>query len=119
MHDEDVSSAFLQGKALPRVEKVYVRVPHGYPPEVLEYLTKRLGGNVRPDLVELTKAGFGLPESPRLWNLEYKDTLEALGLFRAFHPDGALRAMASIHVDDTRMLGTAAAKNSGISCMPS
>ncbi|CAE7522180.1 unnamed protein product, partial [Symbiodinium necroappetens] len=118
VHYEDVSSAFLQGKALPRVEKVYVRVPHGYPPEVLEYLTKRLGGNVRPDLVELTKAGFGLPESPRLWYLEYKDTkdtIEALGLkelalvpglFRAFHPDGALRAMASIHVDDTRYAGT-------------
>ncbi|CAE7238450.1 TY4B-J, partial [Symbiodinium sp. CCMP2456] len=114
VHYEDVSSAFLQGKALPRTEKVYVRVPHGYPPEVLDYLTERLGGNVRPDLVELTKAGFGLPESPRLWYLEYKDTIEELGLkelalvpglFRAFHVCGALRAMASIHVDDTRYAG--------------
>ena len=69
---------------------------------------------MHPDLVELTKAGFGLPESPRLWYLEYKDTIEALGLkelalvpglFWAFHPDGALRAMASIHVDDTRYAG--------------
>ena len=114
IHYEDVSAAFLQGKELPRVDKVYVKVPHGYPNEVLEYLTGRLGGRVRSDMVELTKAGFGLPESPRLWYLEYKDTIEALGLkelalvpglFRAFHPSGELRAMASIHVDDTRYAG--------------
>ena len=61
-------------------------------------------------VVELTqlKAGFGLPESPRLWYLEYKDTIEdglkeltlVPGLFRAFHNNGGLdRAMASVHVD--------------------
>ena len=57
---------------------------------------------------------FGLPESPRLWYLEYKDTIEEIGLkeltlvpgmFRAFHPNGQLRALASIHVDDTRYAG--------------
>ena len=39
-----------------------------------------LGGEVRGDVVELTKAGFGLPESPRLWYLEYKETIEEIGL---------------------------------------
>ena len=114
VHYEDVSAAFLQGKELPRTEKVYVRVPAGYPEEVAEFLLAGLEGGSRPDLVQLTKAGFGLPESPRLWYLEYKDTIEDLGLrelalvpglFRAFHPDGTLRAMASVHVDDTRYAG--------------
>ena len=114
VHYEDVSAAFLQGKELPRTEKVYVRVPAGYPEEVAEFLLAGLEGDSRPDVVQLTKAGFGLPESPRLWYLEYKDTIEELGLreltlvpglFRAFHPDGTLRAMASIHVDDTRYAG--------------
>ncbi|OLP94024.1 EF-hand domain-containing protein 1 [Symbiodinium microadriaticum] len=114
VHYEDVSAAFLQGKELPRTEKVYVRVPAGYPEEVAEFLLAGLEGGSRPDLVQLTKAGFGLPESPRLWYLEYKDTIEDLGLrelalvpglFRAFHPDGTLRAMASFHVDDTRYAG--------------
>ena len=50
VHFEDVSAAILQGKALPRTEKVYVRVPHGCPPEVLEYLVSELGGGgVRGD----------------------------------------------------------------------
>ena len=93
-----------------------MKVPKGYPAEVVDYLTTELGTDVRGDLVELTKAGFGLPESPRLWYLEYKDTIQELGLeemrlvpglFRAFHPPPGrkLRAMASIHVDDTRYAG--------------
>ncbi|CAE7712200.1 RE1 [Symbiodinium sp. CCMP2592] len=106
VHYEDVSSAFLQGKDLPCTEKIFVKVPAGYPPEVL-------GANMRSDLVELTKAGFGLPESPRLWYLEYRDTIQGLGLrelvlvpglFR-FNEKGELKAMASIHVDDTRFAG--------------
>ncbi|CAE7731049.1 RE2 [Symbiodinium sp. CCMP2592] len=116
VHYEDVSSAFLQGKELPRREKIYVRVPRGYPDEVVKYLVEQLGADCRADLVELTKAGFGLPESPRLWYLEYKDCIQELGLeemklipgvFRAFHkpPRRGLRAMASIHVDDTRFAG--------------
>ena len=114
VHYEDVSAAFLQGKELPRTEKIYVRVPSGYPPEVTKFLLAGLGDNMRPDLIELTKAGFGLPESPRLWYLEYRDTIERLGLkeltlvpglFRAFDDGGNLRAMASIHVDDTRYAG--------------
>ena len=119
VHYEDVASAFLQGKDLPRSEAVYVRVPHGYPQAVLDYLVAELGGDVRGDVVELTKAGFGLPESPRLWYLEYKDTIQDIGLreltlvpglFRAFHPGGQLRAMASIHVDDTRYAGDETSK---------
>ena len=90
------------------------KVPSGYPPEVTAFLLEGLGKGVRPDLVELTKAGFGLPESPRLWYLEYRDAIQGLGLmeltlvpglFRAFDSKGDLRAMASIHVDDTRYAG--------------
>ena len=77
---EDVSTAFVQGKQLPRSEKVYAKVVHGYPDEVLAFLIKGRGGDVRGDLVELTKTAFGLPESPRLWDLEYKDAIEELGL---------------------------------------
>ena len=79
-------------------------------------------------VVELTqlKAGFGLPESPRLWYLEYKDTIEdglkeltlVPGLFLAFHNNGGLdRAMASVHVDELDMLGIARAKPCGICCI--
>ena len=116
VHYEDVSAAFLQGKELPRKERIYVRVPKGYPTEVTDFLVSELGADVRDDLVELTKGGFGLPESPRLWYLEYKDTIQDLGLhemsllpgvFRAFHPppQRRVRALASIHVDDTRYAG--------------
>lgn len=60
----------------------------------------------------MTKGGFGLPESPRLWYLTYKDTLQICGMkelhllpgvFVAHHPE--LRALACIHVDDTRYCG--------------
>ena len=114
VHYEDVSAAFLQGKDLPRAEKIYVKVPSGYPSEVTECLLAGLGQDMRPDIVELTKAGFGLPESPRLWYLEYRDTIQDLGLmelvlvpglFRAFNGRGELRAMASLHVDDARYAG--------------
>ena len=116
VHFEDVSAAFLQGKELPRKERIYVKVPRAYPQEIIDYLVSELGSDVRDDLVELPKGGFGLPESPRLWYLEYKDTIQDLGLyemsllpgvFRAFHPPPRrrVRAMASIHVDDTRYAG--------------
>ncbi|CAE7743820.1 unnamed protein product [Symbiodinium sp. CCMP2456] len=114
IHYEDVTAAFLQGKELPRTERIYARLPKGYPPEVVEFLVEALGGDVRDDLVEITKGGFGLPESPRLWYLAYKEVLQELGLhelrlapgvFRAFTEAGGVRAMASIHVDDTRYAG--------------
>ena len=60
VHYEDVSAAFLQGKELPRKERIYVRVPKGYPSEVTDFLVSELGADVRDDLVELTKGGFGL-----------------------------------------------------------
>eukprot|EP00434_Breviolum_minutum_P038103 symbB.v1.2.033789.t1/scaffold4247.1/size72962/1 len=114
VHYEDVSAAFLQGHRLPKEREVYVRLPRGYPPYIEEFIREQLGSECRDDLVRLTKGGFGLPESPRLWYLEYKHTLEALGVmemvllpgvFRAFHEDGRLRALACIHVDDTRYCG--------------
>ena len=74
---EDVSAAFLQGKELER--EVYVKVPNIYPAETMEPLEQFLGPGMRKDIVKLTKGGFGLCESPRLWYLEYRRTLEELG----------------------------------------
>ena len=111
---EDVSAAFLQGKPLPENREVYVRLPQGYPDESLCELRKFLGSENREDLAKLTKGGFGLPESPRLWYLEYKSTLISLGgvemkllpgLFCFYREDGELHGMAAIHVDDTRYAG--------------
>ena len=116
---EDVSAAFLQGKELPDDREIYVKLPHGYPEEALVTLRKGIGDLYRPDVVQLTKGGFGLPESPRLWYLEYRATLQVIGgqelkllpgFFCFFHPDGRLRGMACIHVDDTRYAGDASAK---------
>ena len=42
IHYEDVSAAFLQGKVLSREKKVYVRLPVGYPSEVVDFLAESL-----------------------------------------------------------------------------
>ena len=111
---EDVASAFLQGQRLPAGREVYVRMPTGYPQMVTDYLMEQLGSSCRADILRLMKGGFGLCESPRLWYLEYKATLKEInlnelklipGMFVAFHPDGRLRALVTIHVDDTRYAG--------------
>ena len=114
VHYEDVSSAFLQGKHLPPEREVYVRLPKGYPEYVEAFIREKLGELFRQGLLKLTKGGFGLPESPRLWYLEYSDVLSESGMrelkllpgvFAAYHDDGSLRAVACIHVDDTRYAG--------------
>ena len=115
---EDVSAAFLQGEQLPDDREIYVRTPHGYPPEIVEYLQSVLGKGWRTDIVKSKKGGFGLPESPRLFYLMYRAVLISLtfkeckllvGIFVLFHVEGPkkgkLRAMAGIHVDDTRVAG--------------
>ena len=111
---EDVSAAFLQGKELPPQREIYVKIPYGYPAEAVKILQESFGMGFRDDLAQLTKGGFGLPESPRLWYLEYRNTLIDIGgrelklipgFFCFYHPDGRLRAMACIHVDDTRYAG--------------
>ena len=112
---EDVSAAFLQGQQLPSEREIYVRIPQGYPVEAMEELKKLIGPGMRGDLVRLLKGGFGLPESPRLWYLEYRQTLLTLGGrelrllpgFFVFEDDeGNLIGMACIHVDDTRYAGS-------------
>ena len=117
---EDVSAAFLQGEELPEGRDIYVKVPHGYTSEAVHILTEVFGGGCRPDPVKLTKGGFGLPESPRLLvYLPYsRNTLKDIGgrelrllpgFFCFYHPDGRLRAMACIYIDD-RYAGDASAK---------
>ena len=114
MHYEDVSAAFLQGKPLPAGREVYVKLPSGYPEHVNEFILEKVGRGCRGDLLRLLKGGFGLAESPRLWYMEYKSTLKEIGLyelklipgmFASWHPNGKLRAMVCIHVDDTRYAG--------------
>ena len=114
VHYEDVSSAFLQGKPLPPEREVYVRIPKGYPDYIQNFIKEKMGANCRQDIFKMVKGGFGLPESPRLWYLCYKETLCQCGMkemqllpgvFAAHHPDGRLRALACIHVDDTRYCG--------------
>ncbi len=111
---EDVSAAFLQGQNLPEGREIYVRIPTGYPEAAMKELRKMIGQDKRPDIVRLLKGGFGLPESPRLWYLEYRQTLLSLGGrelkllpgFFCFHnEDDELIGMACIHVDDTRYAG--------------
>ena len=114
---EDVSAAFLQGKRLER--EVYVKIPTIYPPETTTPLTDFLGPECRKDIVRLTKGGFGLCESPRLWYLEYRRTLQELGgrelrllpgFFVFNNQKGELIGMCCIHVDDTRYAGSGEAE---------
>ena len=102
VHYEDVSAAFLQGSYLPKDREVYVRLPAGYPSHVNDFIVEQVGQKCRG------------AESPRLWYMEYKATLKQIdlhelklvpGIFAAWHPDGRLRAMVCIHVDDTRYAG--------------
>ncbi|CAE7431039.1 FV3-083R [Symbiodinium necroappetens] len=112
---EDVTAAFLQGRPLPPEREVYVRLPkEDYPAEIYDLIRLFVGPGARVDLVKMTKGGFGLPESPRLWYQEYKSTLGELGLrelrllpgvFCQMRDQGHLGAIASIHVDDTRYTG--------------
>ncbi|CAE7756515.1 RE2 [Symbiodinium sp. CCMP2456] len=111
----DISSAFLQGEKLDDERVVYIKMPRGYPEEVCDHLRHRLGermpGSIRTDVVRLTKGGFGLAESPRLWYLRLKRGLVSLGLKElklspgtfVLHLKGKLRGILSIHVDDLRM----------------
>ncbi|CAE7373456.1 RE1 [Symbiodinium sp. CCMP2592] len=111
----DISAAFLQGEELCDERVVYIRLPKGYPDEVTKHLMKRLGrktpGGIRADLVRLTKGGFGLSESPRLWYLRLRRGLLELGLRElklspgtfVFHWNGSLKGIIAVHVDDLRI----------------
>ena len=110
----DISAAFLHGQKLPPEREGYCKVPKSWPEEVLDFLVSLLPPGSCRDLVKMTKGGFGLAESPRLWYLEYRSMLLSLGFrelrllaafFVLFHPTGELRSMAAIDVDDSRMAG--------------
>ena len=86
------------------------------PEEAVHIILEVFGAECRDELVKLTKGGFGLPESLRLWYLEYKKALVSLGgvelrllpgFFVFYNERGGLRAMACSHVDDTRYAGDA------------
>lgn len=115
---EDVSAAFLQGQDFPADREIFVRVPRNCPEGAMLELKKFVGYQCRTDLLKLTQGGFGLPESPRLWYLEYKATLQALGGiglkllpgFFVFKKEDELIGMPCIHFDDTRYAGAAEAQ---------
>ncbi|CAE7216981.1 psaC [Symbiodinium sp. CCMP2592] len=87
----------------------------GYPEEIVEHLLQGLAGpltrKMRRDLVRLTKGGFGLAESPRLWYRRRKRVLIELGLKElklspgtfVYFNEGELKGILTIHVDDLRM----------------
>ena len=92
-----------------------------------DYIKEQVESGCRHDLLRLLKVGFGLAESPRLWYLEYKATLKQIklnelqlipGMFVAFHPDGRLRAVVTIRVDDARYAGDETSQRRfGMRCM--
>ena len=111
----DISAAFLQGENLCAERVVFAKMPKGYPEEIVEHLLQRLAGpqnkRMRRDLVRLTKGGFGLAESPRLWYRRLKRVLVELGLQElklapgtfVYFAGGELKGILTIHVDDLRM----------------
>ncbi|CAE7261787.1 RE1 [Symbiodinium necroappetens] len=111
----DISAAFLQGEKLDSDRVVYIRMPRGYPDEIVEHLLQRLvgpkTGKMRRDIIRLTKGGFGLSESPRLWYRKLKRVLLGLGLNElklspgtfVLHERGELKGILTVHVDDLRM----------------
>eukprot|EP00439_Symbiodinium_sp_Y106_P019106 s7910_g2.t1 len=74
-------------------------------------VTEEIATEMQIDLVKLTKGGFGLAESPRLWYLCLRPGLLEIGLKElklspgtfVLHIRGSLRGILSIHVDDLRM----------------
>ena len=77
----------------------------------VEQVTEEIATEMQIDLVKLTKGGFGLAESPRLWYLCLRPGLLEIGLKElklspgtfVLHIRGSLRGILSIHVDDLRM----------------
>ena len=105
----NVTAAFVQGDELPADRELYMRLPRNWPPRVMKWLRQRLGPNARMDAVRILKGVFGLAESPRLWYDRVVNIMAQLGMrqcrllpcvFAAHHPDGRLRAVLSLHVDD-------------------
>ena len=112
----DITAAFLQGEQLPREKPLYIWLPKKMPLGVQNYVVDKLRG-YRTDLVKVVKGVFGLNESPRLWYLGLRKHLAALG-FRemklapcvfTLHINGQLEAMATVHVDDVLLTGSAKA----------
>ena len=102
----DVSTAFLRGKSLDR--KLYVRAPtDGLP-------ATDSTPPVRPlELMQVLKSAYGLTESPRLWYLEARETLEASALEElaasrstfVASEKGTSYALCALHVDDGLLAG--------------
>ncbi|CAE7425559.1 psaC, partial [Symbiodinium necroappetens] len=113
--DKEAGKYATEGEHLSDERVVYIRMPRGYPEDVATHLLQRLGGRlpggIRTDLVRLTKGGFGLSESPRLWYLRLRRGLIDVGLKElklspgtfVFHHRGELRGIVAVHVDDLRI----------------
>ena len=86
-------------------------ISRGGDKHLLKRLGKRTPGGIRADIIRLTKGGFGLSESPRLWYLRLRRGLLELGLRElklspgtfVFHAGGTLRGVLAVHVDDLRI----------------
>ena len=56
--------------------ELYIRMPQGYPKEAGDFLQSLLGPDCRWDIVQGTKEGFGLPDSPGLCDLRKRLNFE-------------------------------------------
>lgn len=102
----DVSTAFLRGKSLDR--ELYVRAPaDGLP------ATDSTPAVAPMALLQVLKSAYGLTESPRLWYLEARETLQAAMLEElaasrsmfAASENGVSYALCALHVDDGLLVG--------------
>ena len=106
----DVEAAFLN--ALMDTD-IFIEMPEG----LLEYFLSK-GKDMRDMIIKLTRAQYGLVQSPRLWMETFAKILIALGLiqcktdpclFMMFHTDGTLDALVVVYCDDCIITGTQSA----------
>jgi hypothetical protein len=106
----DVEAAFLN--ALMDTD-IFIEMPEG----LLEYFLSK-GKDMRDMIIKLTRAQYGLVQSPRLWMETFAKILIALGLiqcktdpclFMMFHTDGTLEALVVVYCDDCIITGTQSA----------
>ncbi|CAK0806782.1 unnamed protein product [Prorocentrum cordatum] len=109
----DVDSAFLNGKYLDNLRRVYFRAPKGGLPAVPE-----MGWPFVPEgtILKAKKGIYGLNDAPLLWYEEHRDTILSLpgasrsklcpALFIFHDENGKLIGLIGTHVDDDLVAGS-------------
>ena len=117
----DVSEAFLRGITFKELHEadptqplrtVQLKVPPGSG-ELIRSLTGMQDFDESKEVLEILKPGFGLKDTPRLWNIALKRVLSEIGVqpistdpqLYVKHANGALVLALSVHVDDLKLTG--------------